>query len=118
MIHSIRWLGPFVLSAAALVAADAAAQGAPGAPATESPAPRDAAAADSAAASNASQDAKVDDFDRTPKDCITPSNIKDTKIIDDSTILFYMRGGSKITYRTSLPHECRTSRAKIASRTR
>ncbi len=106
MIHSIRWLGPLVLSAAALVAVDAAAQGEGGAPAADSQAPRDKSAADEGAppaANAAAADPKADDFDRTPKDCITPSNIKETKIVDDSTILFYMRGSGKVTYRTSLP---------------
>jgi hypothetical protein len=108
MIHSIRWLGPLVLSAAALVMTDATAQDSAAAPAADSQAPRDSAAAgaDAAPAANAAADAKADDFDRTPKDCIVPSNIKETAVIDDSTILFYMRGGSKITYRTALPHEC------------
>jgi hypothetical protein len=109
MIHSIRWLGPLVLSAAALVAADVAAQGKSDAPAGDSQAPRDPSAAAEGsppAANAATADTKADDFDRTPKDCITPSNIKDTKIVDDSTILFYMRGGSKVTYRTALPQAC------------
>ena len=107
MIHSIRWLGPLVVSAAALVAADTTAQDSAAAPAADSQAPRDSAAAETASpVANAAADAKADDFDRTPKDCITPSNIKETAVVDDSTILFYMRGGSKITYRTSLPHEC------------
>ena len=107
MIHSIRWLGPFVLSAVALVAADAAAQDSAAAPAAASPPAHDspAAQAGGAPAANAAA-AKAEDFDRTPTKCITPSNIKETAIVDDSTILFYMRGGSKATYRTSLPHEC------------
>ena len=104
MIHSIRWLGPLVLSATALVAVDAAAQPPAEAPRADSP---DSAARESAApAASAAGNAKSGDFDRTPTDCITPSNIRDTKVIDDSTILFYMRGGAKITYRTALPHEC------------
>ena len=107
MNHSIRWLGSLVFSVAALVGADAAAQGADGAQPKDSQAPRDSAAADQGGASeNAAADPKADDFDRTPTDCVVVSNIKETAIIDDSTILFYMRGGSKITYRTSLPHEC------------
>jgi hypothetical protein len=107
MIQSIRWLGPVVLSAAALFVADAAAQGAPEAPASDSSVPRDAPSAESKApAAKASEDAKSDEFDRTPKDCITPSNIKQTVVIDDSTILFYMRGSTKVTYRTALSHEC------------
>ena len=104
MIHSIRWLGPLVLSAAALVAADAVAQGSA---ADSRPAGDSAAAPGEAPAANAAAaDAKADDFDRTPTNCVTLSNIKQTVIVDDSTILFYMRGGSKPTYRTRLPHEC------------
>jgi hypothetical protein len=106
MIHSIRWLAPLVLSAAALVAANAAAQGSPGAPAADPPGDSAAAAGDAPTGNAAAGEAKADDFDRTPKDCITPSNIKQTVVVDDSTILFYMRGGSKVTYRTRLPHEC------------
>ena len=37
-------------------------------------------------------------IDRTPTDCITISNIKDTAIVDDSTILFYMRGGKLLNH--------------------
>ena len=107
MFHSTRWLGPLVLSAAALVATGAAAQGSPAAPAAESRAPGDSAAArDTPAAKAASADAKADDFDGTPKDCIMPSNIRQTAVVDDSTILFYMRGGAKVTYRNTLPHTC------------
>jgi hypothetical protein len=108
MMHSIRWLGPLVLSAAGLVATNAAAQGAAGASAADAPVARDSAAAEeaAAAAARAAEDAKADDFDRTPKDCITLSNIKDTAIVDDSTILFYMRGSGKVTYRNSLPLTC------------
>ena len=108
MIHSIRWLGPLIFSAAALVGADAAAQGSDGAQPKDSQAPRDSAAAEHGGESNGSADAdaKTNDFDRTPKDCITISNIKETAVIDDSTILFYMRGGNKVTYRTALSMAC------------
>ena len=108
MIHSIRWLGPLILSAAALVGADAAAQGSDAAQPKDAQAPRDSAAAEQGGASKGSveAEAKADDFDRTPKDCITISNIRDTAVVDDSTILFYMRGGSKVTYRTSLNMAC------------
>jgi hypothetical protein len=109
MIHSPRWLGPLIFTAAVLVLADAAAQGSAGAPSAEPQAPRDSAAAsegDKAAAKEAAEDPKADNFDRTPTSCITLSNIKQTAIVDDSTILFYMRGGSKPTYRTRLAHEC------------
>jgi hypothetical protein len=106
MMHSIRWLGPLVVSAAAWVAADAAAaQGSSGTPPAGSEAPRDPAA-EAGAAPSANAAANGDDFDRTPQDCITPSNIKETAVIDDSTILFYMRGGNKVTYRTALSQAC------------
>jgi hypothetical protein len=107
MFHSIRWLGPLIFSAIALVGADAAAQGAGEAPPKDSQ-PRASAAADQSGASKSSADAdaKAADFDRTPTDCITISNIRDTAIIDDSTILFYMRGGNKVTYRTALSQAC------------
>jgi len=108
MIHSIRWFGLLVLSIAALVGADAVAQNAGGAQPKDSQAPRDSAATeqDHAATESAAADAKADDFDRTPTDCIAVSNIKETAIIDDSTILFYMRGGKKVTYRTALSQAC------------
>jgi hypothetical protein len=109
MLDSIRWLVPLVFAAAALsVAPDAAAQDSPGGSAADSRAPGDSAAAagDAPAANPAARDAKANSFDRTPTSCVTLSNIKQTVVVDDSTILFYMRGGSKPTYRTSLPHEC------------
>jgi hypothetical protein len=107
MIHSIRWLGPLVLATAGLAAGNAAAQSSPAAPA-ESRAPSDSAAAvgDAPAANGAAADAHADEFDRTPQDCITPSNIRETVAVDDSTILFYMRGGGKPTYRSALSHAC------------
>jgi hypothetical protein len=105
MIHSIRWLGPLVFTAAALVGAGAAAQGSDAAQPKDAQSPSDAAAAQQGGAptENAAAEAKSDDFDRTPKDCITVTNIRETKVLDDSTILFYMRGSSKVTYRISLP---------------
>jgi len=108
MIHSIRWLGPLVLATAALASGDAEAQSPPAASSAESHAPADsaAAAADTPAANGAAAEAHADDFDRSPKDCITPSNIRETVAVDDSTILFYMRGGGKVTYRSALSHAC------------
>jgi hypothetical protein len=108
MTHSIRWLGSLVLAAAALVATGAAAQGSPAAPAAESRAPGDSAAAagDTPPANAVAADSKADNFDRTPTDCVTLSNVRETVVIDDSTILFYMRGGAKVTYRNTLPHTC------------
>jgi hypothetical protein len=107
MIHSIRWLAPLVLSTAALAAGNAAAQSSPAPSAAESRPPGGTAAAGDTPAANAtSADARADDFDRTPKNCVAPSNIRQTVVIDDSTILFYMRGGAKVTYRNTLPHTC------------
>jgi hypothetical protein len=103
MNHS-RWLGPLVFSASGLFVAHAAAQSSGSQPTAQ--APSDSSAAESRNAPAAAADAKADDFDRTPQDCITPSNIRETAVVDDSTILFYMRGGAKLTYRTSLPHTC------------
>jgi len=45
-----------------------------------------------------------DTFDRTPVDCVVVSSIDRTDVIDDQTILFYMRG-NKI-YRNYLPRKC------------
>lgn len=45
------------------------------------------------------------DFDREPVNCIIPSRIDRTKIIDERTVLFYMRGGD--VYRNRLAYACR-----------
>ena len=45
-----------------------------------------------------------DAFDRTPEDCLSTAAIARTKVIDDQTILFYMRG--KRVYRNYLPRKC------------
>ena len=50
-------------------------------------------------------DDKDKDFDRSPVDCISVSRIDKTDIVDDQTILFFMRGGKQI-YRNYLPHRC------------
>jgi hypothetical protein len=52
-------------------------------------------------------DEKADDqpFDRTPVDCIIVSRIDKTDIIDDQTVLFFMRGNKQI-YRNYLPRKC------------
>jgi hypothetical protein len=44
-------------------------------------------------------------FDRTPVDCILVWRIDKTDVIDDQTVLFYMRGHKQI-YRNYLPQEC------------
>jgi hypothetical protein len=78
------------------------------------PAPRandDIAAEPPAVADDAARRAEDDaaradaSFDRTPKDCVTVSDIRQTVAIDDRTILFYLRGGNRI-YRNYLPREC------------
>lgn len=43
-------------------------------------------------------------LDRTPEDCITVGRIRRTRIVDDKTILFYMRGGR--TYQNILERNC------------
>jgi hypothetical protein len=45
-----------------------------------------------------------DAFDRTPVDCISVSSIDRTDVIDDRTILFFMRG--RKIYRNYLPRRC------------
>jgi len=114
MVLSTRWLVPIALGALLAAApsiraqdnraqAAAAAEPAPGSPATESgAAPADAAASAAAAARAPS----ADDLDRTPHDCVILSDIRQTVVIDDQTILFYMRGGKKPVYRNYLAHQC------------
>jgi hypothetical protein len=43
-------------------------------------------------------------IDRTPQTCITTQTIDRTKVVDDRTILFYMRG--KRVYLNYLPRKC------------
>jgi len=43
-------------------------------------------------------------LDRTPEDCVVVSNIDETEVIDDQTILVYMRG--KRVFRNYLRREC------------
>jgi hypothetical protein len=43
-------------------------------------------------------------IDRTPQTCITTTTIDRTKVIDDRTVLFYMRG--KRVYLNYLPRKC------------
>lgn len=49
--------------------------------------------------------AAADDFNREPVDCVTASRIERTQVIDERTILFYMRGGE--IYRNQLSVNCR-----------
>lgn len=48
--------------------------------------------------------ADADEFDRTPQDCISVTSIDRTKVIDDETILFFMRGRQVL--RNHLPRTC------------
>ena len=51
-------------------------------------------------------DEKKADADRSPVDCIIVRNIDRTDIIDDRTIVFYMRGSRKDIYVNHLPSNC------------
>jgi hypothetical protein len=44
-------------------------------------------------------------FDRTPRDCLITQSIARTDILDDQTIIFYMRG-KNVAYRNYLPRKC------------
>jgi hypothetical protein len=44
-------------------------------------------------------------FDRTPRDCVITQSISRTDILDDQTIIFYMRG-KNVAYRNYLPKKC------------
>ena len=46
----------------------------------------------------------IEDFDREPVNCIMPSRIDRTEVIDERTVLFYMRGGD--IYRNRLAYDC------------
>lgn len=48
--------------------------------------------------------AELAGIDRTPETCISTPRIRSTEIIDDQTILFYMRGGK--VYRNVLDKTC------------
>jgi hypothetical protein len=41
-----------------------------------------------------------------PQSCIQTSNIRETRVRDDQTIDFYMRGGRNKIYRNTLPYKC------------
>jgi Family of unknown function (DUF6491) len=57
-----------------------------------------------ACASSLASAQEEDTFDRTPVDCISVTSIDRTDVIDDQTILFFMRG--KKIYRNYLPRKC------------
>jgi hypothetical protein len=44
-------------------------------------------------------------FNRTPRDCVQTQSISRTEILDDQTILFFMRG-KNVAYRNYLPRKC------------
>lgn len=44
-------------------------------------------------------------FDRTPRDCVQTQSVSRTEIVDDQTIIFFMRG-KNIAYRNYLPKKC------------
>jgi len=46
-----------------------------------------------------------EDKDENARNCINVSRIRSTKVVDDSSILFYMRG--KTVYHNILPRQCR-----------
>jgi len=48
--------------------------------------------------------ATVDDLDREGERCINTSRIRNSHVVDDKTILFYMRGGG--VYRNTLRYNC------------
>jgi len=99
-------VAPMVLFTAPARAQEDAAAKPPQAERESAPAASEAAGADGG--KEAEKDAaasRPDDFDRTPEDCVQLTSIRQTKIVDDRTILFYMRSGGKI-YRNSLPREC------------
>lgn len=62
-----------------------------------------AAAQDGEIAAEETIDA-IEDFDRDPVRCIAPSRIDRTEIIDERTVLFYMRNGD--VYRNRLAFDC------------
>ncbi len=50
------------------------------------------------------QDDEEAAFDRTPRDCILTSNIRQTEAVDDQNVLFFMR--DRTVYRNHLPRKC------------
>jgi hypothetical protein len=44
-------------------------------------------------------------LDRTPRDCVYTSSVRRTEVLDDQTIIFYMRG-NKVAYRNYLSRKC------------
>ena len=52
----------------------------------------------------ASTAAAQDDIDREGERCISVTRLRSTHVVDDRTVLFYMRGGD--IYRNVLRHDC------------
>jgi len=52
----------------------------------------------------ADEDEETQSLDRTPQDCISTNRIRETKVINDTTIVFEMRGGDY--YSNILEREC------------
>ena len=46
------------------------------------------------------------DIDRTPKSCIMVNSIERDEAANERTILFFMRGKSKVIYRNDMPATC------------
>ncbi len=63
-----------------------------------------AAAQDDAADLDAVAEAIADDIDREGERCISVSRLRSTYVVDDRTVLFYMRGGD--IYRNVLRYDC------------
>jgi hypothetical protein len=57
------------------------------------------------ASNSRAQAADEKEFDRTPVKCLATARIRDTDILDDRTIIFYLRGNRQV-YRTYLPRAC------------
>jgi hypothetical protein len=57
-----------------------------------------------AGAQNGRDDEEDEFFDRAPERCISTNRIRETEVIDDRTILFYLRG--RQTYVNMLEHNC------------
>ncbi len=63
-----------------------------------------AAAQEDAADADAAAEATADDIDREGERCINVSRLRDTYVVDDRTVLFYMYGGD--VYRNVLSYDC------------
>ena len=63
-----------------------------------------AAAQDDAVDTDAAAEATADDIDREGERCISVSRLRDTYVVDDRTVLFYMYGGD--VYRNVLSRDC------------